>query len=142
MTQNFNAQTATFSEQIRLFNSEVIPTLVGQTVTAAEPADNLDYKGSPKCGLKITLSGGGVFGLFRWDLVPSKLELVDDKLKLMSFMDALHKAAKDNLRPGVGEKQWLEAIASAVKGKTVGMRQYIGRNSKGSPYPDVVLTID
>lgn len=147
MTTSTTSDAASFSEQIRLFNSELIPTLVGKKITDAEAVNNLAYTNkakevSPKCGLLLTLEGGEKIGLFRWDLVVSAVEYIDDKPQPLRLDDVLHKAARANLKPGIGEKEWLEAIAIAVKDKTISSRQYLGKNSKGAPYFGVVLTVE
>jgi hypothetical protein len=147
MTQNFNASaTATFSDSIRIYNSELIPMLAGLTVKDASAANNLDYKKAdgtivPKCGLLIEFSDGTKVGLFRWDLLPALVEFIDDKPKALVLNDALHKAAKDNLRTATDEKSWLEAIAAAIKGKTAAAHNYIGKRANGGVFSGVVLTI-
>lgn len=148
MTQNISTTaTTTFGESIRIYNSELIPMLVGQTVKTASAANNLVYTNKEKkevikCGLLIEFSDGTKLGLFRWDLLPAHIEFVDDKPQPLVLTDALHKAAKDNLRTATGEEAWLKSIAAAIVGKTAGVRNYIGKRSSGSIFNGVVLTID
>lgn len=147
MTQNFNTSaTASFSDSIRIYNSELIPMLTGLTVKEAYPANNLDYKKAdgtivPKCGLLIEFINGTKVGLFRWDLLPALVEFVDDKPKALVLNDTLHKVAKDTLRTATDEKSWLDAIASAIKGKTASAHNYIGKRANGGVFSGVVLTI-
>ena len=147
MTQNFSAtSTASFSETIRIYNSELIPMLVGLTVKSASAANNLDYKKADgtitqKCGLLVEFSDGTKVGLFRWDLLPSIVEYVDDKPRALVLNDALHKTAKDSLRTAQGEKAWLEAIAAAINGKTAAAREYFYKLSNGAVKNGVILTI-
>jgi hypothetical protein len=91
--------------------------------------------------LLIEFSDGTKVGLFRWDLLPALVEFVDDKPKALVLNDALHKAAKDNLRTATDEKSWLEAIAAAIKGKTAAAYNYIGKRANGGVFSGVVLTI-
>lgn len=148
MTQNVNAQTtATFSDSIRIYNSELIPMLTGLTVKSATSCNSLEYKKKddtivPKCGLLIEFSDGTKVGLFRWDLLPAVVEFEDDKPKALVLTDKLHATAKDTLRTAQNEKSWLDGIGSAIVGKTAGIRNYIGKRSNGGVFSGVVLTID
>jgi hypothetical protein len=148
MTQTFSTTaTATFSETIRISNADTIALAMGATVTAAEAVNNLEYRKADgttvaKCGLKITLSNGVVFGLFRWDLLPSLVEITEDgKLQKLTLTDTLHKAATDNLRTATGEEAWLKAIAAAVLTKTCGSKEFFFKTSKGVTKNGIVLTI-
>lgn len=148
MTQSqTTTTTATFSDSIRIYNSELIPMLVGLTVKSATAVNNLAYRNKDKqevakCGLLIEFSDGTKVGLFRWDLLPALVEFEDDKPKALVLTDKLHATAKDTLRTAKDEKSWLDGIGSAIVGKTAQIRHYIGKRSNGSVFSGVVLTID
>lgn len=148
MTQNQTiTSTATFSDSIRIYNSELIPMLAGLTVKSATAVNNLAYINKDKqevakCGLLIEFSDGTKVGLFRWDLLPALVEFEDDKPKALVLTDKLHTTAKDTLRTAQNEESWLNGIGSAIVGKTAGIRNYIGKRSNGGVFSGVVLTID
>lgn len=148
MTQNqTTTSTATFSNSIRIYNSELIPMLAGLTVKSATAVNNLAYINKDKqevakCGLLIEFSDGTKVGLFRWDLLPALVEFEDDKPKALVLTDKLHTTAKDTLRTAQNEESWLNGIGSAIVGKTAGIRNYIGKRSNGGVFSGVVLTID
>lgn len=148
MTQNFSTtQTATFSDRIRISNADTIALAIGATVTSAEAVNNLEYRKADgtivaKCGLKITLSNGVTFGLFRWDLLPSIVELTDDnKFQKLALADTLHKAAVDALKTATGEQAWLQSIGAAILNKICGSREFFFKTSKGVTKNGIVLTI-
>ena len=148
MTQNqTTTSTATFSDSIRIYNSELIPMLAGLTVKSATAVNNLAYINKDKqevakCGLLIEFSDGTKVGLFRWDLLPALVEFEDDKPKALVLTDKLHTTAKDTLRTAQNEESWLNGIGSAIVGKIAGIRNYIGKRSNGGVFSGVVLTID
>ncbi len=148
MTQSqTTTTTATFADSIRIYNSELIPMLVGLTVKSATAVNNLAYRNKDKqeiakCGLLIEFSDGTKVGLFRWDLLPALVEFEDDKPKALVLTDKLHATAKDTLRTAQNEKSWLDGIGSAIVGKTAGIRNYIGKRANGGVFSGVVLTID
>lgn len=147
MTQNVNATTtATFADSIRIYNSELIPMLVGLTVKSASSCNSLEYKKAdgtivPKCGLLIEFSDNTRIGLFRWDIMPSLVEYPEGKPKALVLTDTLHKTAKDALRTATDEKSWLDGIGSAIVGKTANSREYVGKRQSGGDFIGVVLTI-
>jgi len=148
MTQNVTASTtATFSDSIRIFNSELIPMLSGLTVKSASASNSLEYKKKdgttvPKCGLLIEFSDNTKVGLFRWDLLPSGVEYVDGKPRALVLTDTLHKVAKDNLRTATDEKSWFDGIATAIVGKTASAHEYVGKRANGGEFIGVVLAIN
>ena len=140
--------TTTFAEAMRLFNSELIPLLVGKKVLSATAGNNLPYtdkakKTTPKTGIWVSLEGETQpIGLFRWDLMVRAIEVVDGKNQAVVLEDTLHKTARETLKPNISEKAWFDAIANAIVGKTVGSRRYFGKSANGSTYEGVILTID
>jgi hypothetical protein len=148
MTQSqTTTTTATFSNSIHIYNSELIPMLVGLTVKSATAVNNLAYINKDKqevakCGLLIEFSDGTKVGLFRWDLLPALVEFEKDAPKALVLTDTLHTTAKDTLRTAQNEQSWLDGIGSAIVGKTAGIRNYIGKRSNGGVFSGVVLTID
>lgn len=148
MTQTFSTSaTATFADSIRIANSELIALATGATVTSAEAVNNLEYRkkdgtSSVKCGLKVTLSNGVTFGLFRWDLLPSVVELTEDgKFRKLELTDTLHKSAIDAMKTATGEQAWLTAIAAAILNKTCGSKDFLFRTSAGVTKNGIILTI-
>ena len=136
-----------FAESIRIFNSELIPMLVGKKVVTAKPSDKLPYKKKdgtlvPKAGLLVELEGETTpICLFRWDLLPQHIEYVDGKPKSVVLTDTLHTTAREQLKPTISELDWLKAIATAIAGKVCGDRTYFGKRSSGGDYDGHILTI-
>ena len=149
MTQTFSTTaTASFADTIRISNADTIALAVGATVTAAEAVNNLEYRKADgsivaKCGLKVTLSNGVTFGLFRWDLLPSIVELTEDgKFQKLALTDVLHTTAVNSLRSATGEQAWLTAIGAAILNKTCGSKDFFFKTSKGVTKNGIVLTIN
>lgn len=151
MTQTFSAtQTATFAESIRISNADTARLCVGAKVTTAEAVNNLEYRKADgttvaKCGLKVEFDNGIIVGFFRWDLIPSIVELTEDgkfKPLVIKTSDILRQTAKSAATTASNEEQWLKAIADAVVGKVGGTQEFLYQSAKGAKGSSVLLTIE
>ena len=140
MTYNQNSQTAAFGSEIFASNAIVLANLSGYTITDVEVANNLDYKGKPYAGLWVTANGVKI-GLFRWDMTNIMVTTYPEKNKpvFVEMTDILHTTAKANF--GKKEEDWLKAIASAIKGKKVGVYNYPAQTQKGASYQAAIFIV-
>ena len=141
MTHDQNKETASFGDKpIFGGNTVAISALKGKTITTVEVANNLDYKGQPKCGLWLDIEGTKL-GLFLWDITNVVVATFPEKNRpeFVQLNDLLHKAARDNF--GKTEKEFLETIAAAIKGKKADCFLYPAQTQKGASYQAVVFTV-
>jgi hypothetical protein len=146
MTQTTTTETATFSETMRMFNSELLALIKGEKIKTAKAVNNLEYRSKsgsqPRCGLLLITQSDKQVGLFRWDLLPSKLELVNDQLRSVQLNDLLHTEAREALKSASGEEEFLSLIANKIVGKTINSYEFVTRRSNGAPYADAILIVE
>jgi hypothetical protein len=140
MTYSQVETTAEFAGQIFAGNTLTLMGLKGQTITNVEVVNNLEYKGEARCGLLLTI-GNFKLGLHRWDMnniLITEFPKVNET-KVTRLTDVLHTAAFENF--GKEEKEWLEAIAAAIKGKKADCYTYNAQTAKGKPYQGAAFTV-
>lgn len=146
MTQTTTTETTAFSETMRMFNNELLALIKGEKIKTAKAVNNLEYRSKSgsqaKCGLLLTTQSDKQVGLFRWDLIPSRLELVDNQLHSVVLNDILHTEAREALKSASGEEEFLTKIANKIVGKTIGSYEFIARRSNGAPYADAILIVE
>lgn len=141
MTHNENKETAAFNDkEIYGGNSITISALKGKTISKVEVANNLDYKGSPRCGLWLDIEGTKL-GLFLWDITNVVITTFPERNKpeFVRLDDLLHKAALANF--GKKEQEFLKAVAEAIEGKKADFLAYAAQTQKGASYQAVVFTV-
>lgn len=140
MTYNQSNNAAEFGKEVFSGNTITLTALKGKTIDNVEVANNLDYKGEPRCGLWVHI-GAVKLGLFRWDLNNIVITEYPEKNKpvFKTMTDVLHEAAKEAF--GKPEKEWLEAIATKIKGMKADCYLYPAQTQKGASYQAAIFTV-
>lgn len=143
-TNTTTTAQAEFKTNMALTNAELIVNIYGSQITAAEPVNNIDYKGKVYCGIALTVAGHTQrVCLLPWEIRTSAVLDYSEGVKSVPLTDILHTAAKQTFAAANGDEQaWYTAICQQIIGKKCGQFTYVDRALKGNLYSKTIFTVE
>lgn len=144
-TNTTTTAQAEFKKDMALTNAELIIAIYGSQITAAEPVNNIEYKGKVYCGIALTVQGyASRVCLLPWEIRQSVvLDYSESTAKSLPLTDVLHTTAKQTFAAANGDEQaWYQAICQQIVGKKCSQFTYVDKALKGNTYSKTIFAVE